>query len=143
MIRQSRHPHTQQFARQTNSAPVDELAAVDSVRADAIEPILDVMEELADQIAHIAAHGVEEFFAEDHVMRNAAVGALIRLGESAKRLPKLYVAQCSEINFTGMMKLRDVLAHKPNRIEWGTIWSVISEAMPYEAERIHERRTGL
>jgi uncharacterized protein with HEPN domain len=96
------------------------------------------MDDLFEQIAAIAEQGPERFYAADYIMGNAGIGALIRLGELAKALPMEYVRTYPDINYTGMKKARDKLAHLGDDVDWGMIWNAIACTVPDDATRHRE-----
>ena len=83
------------------------------------------MSEVFGDIYVIAGKGAEAFYAPDHVLRNAAAGALIRLGEQARQLPKSFVARQSHVRFADMVGMRNILAYKVRNVNWQTVWTTV------------------
>ena len=83
------------------------------------------MSEVFDDLLVIAGEGAEAFYASNHIVRNAAVGALIRLGEQARHLPKSFVAEQPHVRFSDMVGMRNILAHKFQKVSWQTVWTAV------------------
>lgn len=108
-------------------------------RHDELDATLQQIDEFFAQSAAIVARGRDAFFAEDFVLRNAAVGLIIRLGEAAKNLPSGYIAEHPEVHYRGLIRMRDAVAHRYDTTDWNLVWEAISTLHPRDAEA-HTRR---
>ena len=95
---------------------------------------LQRIDELFDLVEQIADQGAAQFFDPDTLLRQAAVGTLIQLGEAVKTLPTSYRRARASVNYQGMIRLRDKLAHLPGDVDWGLVWTVISERIPDDCD---------
>lgn len=135
MTAQPRHGASGRYLATTRSTPemvVSEettSAVSDAILTKALENITATF----DDLACIAERGREFFFAEDHIGCLAATGALIRLGEQAKRLGPDFIARNPEPGYSMMTKQRDFLAHNFRRVDWEAIWRTVTVAVPRAA----------
>lgn len=96
--------------------------------------------EIADYLADIMAAitEVEEFiegmsfddFAADKKTINAVIRSLEVLGEATKHIPLTYRHKHSEIPWSKMAGMRDVLIHDYMGVDLMTVWKVVQERMP-------------
>lgn len=96
------------------------------------------MSEVFDDILMIAGEGAEAFYNPNHIVRNAAAGALIRLGEQARHLPKSFVTAQPHLRFADMVGMRNILAHKFKKVSWQTVWTAVV-LCETEYAAVHER----
>lgn len=127
---QPRNRSTGQFEEHSHSRPEvalrsDPLAEWTASERRIILRSLRNMSEVFDDILVIAGEGAEAFYAPNHILRNAAVGALIRLGEQARQLPKSFVAAEPHVRFADMVGMRNILAHKFKKVSWQTVWTTV------------------
>lgn len=139
MSGQPRQPKSQQFGARRNTPPLSELLPAEE--QGFAEFVFDRMDELFDQIEVIAEEGAERFFAADYLLGNAAIGALIQLGELAKKLPRDFVDAHPETNYRGMAQLRDKLAHLHEHVDWGIVWNSVNSTVPRDAALHRRART--
>lgn len=59
------------------------------------------------------------------IVRNAAVGALVRHGEQTRHLPKSFVASQPQVRFADMIGMRTTLADKFWKVSWQTVWTAV------------------
>lgn len=97
----------------------------DRERAAILRALANLTEVFAE-IAVIADLGEKKFYGPGHLARNAAVGALIRLLEQARGLPKDFAAQQQPVlDYSAMVRMRNILAHGFEDVEWPTVWSTV------------------
>lgn len=109
-------------------------------RAANLDAILRQIDDLFDQSEAIVRRGEREFFADDFVLRNAAAGIVIRLGEAAKTLPREYVEAHPEVRYRQLIAMRDVVAHAYDSTDWHLVWAALAERHPEDA-RTHRSRS--
>lgn len=100
-----------------------------------LELTLAQMDDLFAQSSAIAKAGRDAFFADDFVLRNAAVGVIVRLGEAAKNLPNSYVLAHPEVRYRSLARMRDAVAHRYDTVDWELVWQAISSLHAGDADR--------
>lgn len=143
---QPRETQSGRFAHQQHSTP--EIALFPIVEAKEVDRLAQTLENISVSLAQlesIAERGHEEFFADDFVVRFAALMALVRLGEQAKHLDEAFVVENSAPRYPLMRKQRDFLAHKFRSVDWEMTWRTISRDVPQAAaaHRVVQHRYAL
>lgn len=85
-------------------------------------------------------------FCSDQRTRSAVQREVFVLGEAAKHLPEAIRARHGEVNWRGMVGLRDVLAHHYFRIDDAILWDVVRNELPWPVGEVagHRRKgTGM
>lgn len=96
--------------------------------------------EISDYIGDILAAitEIEEFtrgmsfveFSSDRKTTNAVIRSLEVLGEATKHIPSSFRNKNSEIPWSKMAGMRDVLIHDYMGVDLKTVWKVIQERLP-------------
>jgi len=96
--------------------------------------------EISDYIGDILAAitEIEEFtrgmsfveFSSDRKTTNAVIRSLEVLGEATKHIPSSFRNKNSEIPWSQMAGMRDVLIHDYMGVDLKTVWKVIQERLP-------------
>ena len=71
-----------------------------------------------------------ESFEEDLVTQDAVVRQLEIIGEAAKRVSKEFRSNYSDIPWSDMAGMRDVLIHDYIDVDFGVVWKTASEDIP-------------
>lgn len=71
-----------------------------------------------------------EDFLENRTVRRAVERNFEILGEAARRISTPFQAQYSDIDWGGIIGLRNVLAHQYEVIRYEVLWNVIVEHLP-------------
>lgn len=85
-----------------------------------------------------AARRVAEFitgldqsaFLKDHRTQDAVVRRLEIIGEAANRLTEPCRAASPAVPWSGLIGLRNVLAHQYDRVDYEIVWRVATETLP-------------
>ncbi len=72
----------------------------------------------------------EEDFIDNRIYQNSCSFALFQIGEAAKKIPFIITDDHPEVNWSGAARLRDIIAHKYEKIQLPRVWVVISEDIP-------------
>ncbi|MCF8057605.1 MAG: DUF86 domain-containing protein [Desulfocapsa sp.] len=78
----------------------------------------------------LAAIAEIEEFSFDRKTTNAVIRSLEVLGEATKHIPSSFRNKHSEIPWSKMAGLRDVLIHDYMGVDLKTVWKVIQERLP-------------
>lgn len=83
----------------------------------------------------------------DGMRYRAMKNALTELGESLKGIPEETHKEIAErhpnVDWRGMVGLRDVVTHQYHRIDMNLLWPVIDEELPALVEALEEERAAL
>lgn len=104
-----------------------------------LNDILDAIDWLAASTAGL----IYDEFAANRMLRQAAERNCEIIGEAAKGVPEEIRGKLVEVNWKGMMNLRDVVAHRYHRLDYAIIWDAIKNDLPADAKVIREYLTGL
>jgi len=84
---------------------------------------------------------------DDGMRYRAMKNALTELGEALKGLPEETQRDIAErhpdVDWRGMVGLRDVVAHQYHRIDMDLLWPVITIEMPALVEALEEERAAI
>jgi len=62
---------------------------------------------------------------KDAILRNIQV-----IGEAAKHIPGPLVTAYSDIDWSGIAGMRDIITHRYFRVDWHLLWTSIHEELP-------------
>ncbi|MDR2698416.1 MAG: DUF86 domain-containing protein [Candidatus Methanoplasma sp.] len=72
----------------------------------------------------------EEDFLSNRTYQNSCSFALFQIGEAVKRMPFIITDDHPEVDWSGAARLRDVIAHRYDKIDLPRVWVVITEDVP-------------
>ncbi|MFZ2088538.1 MAG: HepT-like ribonuclease domain-containing protein [Desulfobaccales bacterium] len=90
--------------------------------------VIHVLEEIA-RLEKFAAEGKEAFLSSD-LIRYAVLRSLQTLGESIKRLSERVKAAYPEVDWRGIVALRNLLVHDYLDIDPEEIWNIVALDAP-------------
>lgn len=107
-------------------------------RKDARLPktLADLSDVLAEAARFVGRVGTAERFLGDPDLMLAAEALVNRVGEIADRLPEGFHATHPEVDWSGIIGTRVLVAHHYERIEHRLIWEYLSVTFPDVAERL-------
>lgn len=73
---------------------------------------------------------------DDRLFRSAVERELFLIGEAAKALPADWRARHPEIDWRGMSRLRDLLAHAYFHVDPDMLWEIASSKIPQDIEKL-------
>ena len=78
-----------------------------------------------------ATMGMDEVsFSKDEVMQRAVVRSLEIIGEASKKVSDEYKFKYPEIDWKGMVGMRDKLIHHYFGVDYATVWDAIKTEIP-------------
>ena len=95
--------------------------------------IADYLNDIRNAIAEVEEFtlGMDyESFAADKKTVNAVIRSLEVLGEATKHIPESFRKKHSEIPWTNMAGMRDVLIHDYMGVDLRTVWNVVRKRLP-------------
>ncbi len=93
----------------------------------------DYLEDIAEAIEDIFSFTQSmtyEIFKSDKKTANAVIRSLEVLGEASKHIPDEFRKQHTDIPWSKMAGMRDVLIHDYMGVDIKTVWKVITERLP-------------
>jgi len=101
------------------------------LRSDRSEDAL--LTEMQESIGLIAVYvdGLSsETFATDHLRRDATAYRLLIIGEAARLLPPAIKDRLPDLDWRGMVSLRNRLAHDYGSADYEVLWAIASIEIP-------------
>jgi uncharacterized protein with HEPN domain len=86
--------------------------------------IEDIIEAI-DNIFEYTENMTMQIFVEDKKTRDAVVRNFEIIGEASNKLPKIFIEQNTQIDWSGLIGFRNVLIHKYFGVDYETIWEII------------------
>lgn len=106
-----------------------------------IDDYLSDMSEAINDIADFIESLTFEEFVADKKTTNAVIRSMEVLGEATKNIPMSVRDQYSDIPWSQMAGMREVLIHNYMGVDLMTVWKVITERLPdlkSEIEKINQ-----
>jgi uncharacterized protein with HEPN domain len=104
---------------------------------------LDDMIECCFDIQNFTAGIWFELFDETRVIRNATLRSLEVLGEAAKHIPPEVREQISDVEWSRIIGMRNVLAHDYSGVSMKIVWDVVQNKIPELERNLKEYRDSL
>src|ERR1051325_3466612 len=95
---------------------------------DNLERVLDIAEAIA-RIEKYAVRG-REAFESDELIQNWMVSHLQIIGEAARSFPEEFRTDHTEIPWTQIIGMRNILVHEYFGIDQEIVWSVVEKDLP-------------
>jgi uncharacterized protein with HEPN domain len=89
----------------------------------------DIRDAAHRAINHIT--GLEaETVADDPYLQDGVVRCLILMGEAAKNVSDAIKAEFPDVDWSGMIGLRNVLVHRYQEIDYLELWTIVNRDLP-------------
>lgn len=95
----------------------------------------DVRDAAHRAINHITGLDAETV-ADDPYVQDGVVRCLILMGEAAKNLREEVKAEFPEIDWSGMVGLRNVLVHRYQEIDYLELWTIVNRDLAPIVEKL-------
>jgi len=95
--------------------------------------MIDFLEHIQKELKFIVGHSESvsfEQFLKDDLINRAYLRSLEIIGEAAKKVPDEIRFKYKEVDWRGMMGLRDVLIHQYFQVDYQLVWQVIQHDIP-------------
>jgi uncharacterized protein with HEPN domain len=89
----------------------------------------DIRDAADRAIGHIGGLKAETI-ADSPALQDGPVRCLILMGEAAKSLSDHVREELSEIDWTGMIGMRNILVHRYQEIDYLELWTVVNRDLP-------------
>jgi uncharacterized protein with HEPN domain len=88
------------------------------------------MVEAAQKVVRFTEGRQIDSFLGDEMAYDATLRNLEILGEAAKNIPEEIRQRCPDVNWRGVVGLRDVLAHAYFALDDATLWKIVQSDIP-------------
>ena len=98
-----------------------------------VERWLDDLRQHGADAAYIVSKGrerYEEGSLEGRLLRNASERVLINVATVAERLPESYKAGHPSVDWRGLQRMRNLVAHHNDKVESTAMWSALQHRIP-------------
>ena len=98
-----------------------------------VERWLDDLRRHGADAAYIVSKGrerYEEDSLEGRLLRNASERVLINVATVAERLPESYKARYPSVDWRGLQRMRNLVAHHYDKVESAAMWSALERRIP-------------
>jgi uncharacterized protein with HEPN domain len=102
-----------------------------------ISCIRDIRDAAHRATFHIAGLSAEAL-AGDPYLQDGVVRCLILIGEAAKGVSVEGRAAFAEMDWSGMIGLRNILVHRYQEIDYGELWFIVNRDLPPIVEKFTE-----
>ena len=75
---------------------------------------------------------------DDRLFRSAVERELFLMGEAAKALPADWLARHPDVDWRGMMRMRDLLAHAYFHVDPEVLWEIAALRIPADLPRLRD-----
>lgn len=67
---------------------------------------------------------------EGRLLRNAAERVLINVATVAERLPESYTGRYPGVDWSGLRRMRNLVAHHYDKVDSGAMWAALTRRIP-------------
>lgn len=114
------------------------------LREDRIGRRLADLAEFAREAEYLTAKGRTAYFEDSPdgtILRNAGERILIKVATVAEKLPDEFKGSLPEIDWVGINRMRNLVAHHYDRVSDDLVWAALTIRIPHLAQTIAERAT--
>ena len=101
--------------------------------ADRIQRRLDDLARIGSEATYLAGKGREAYLADamdEAMLRNAGERILIKAATVAEKLPDAFKEQHPEVDWTGISRMRNHVAHHHNKVNDDLMWQALTVRIP-------------
>ncbi len=92
--------------------------------------LTDILDAAKMAISYVAGKTEEEFFA-DTQCQDAVIRRIEIIGEAAHRTSQHTKAKLPQLDWRGMIGMRNVMIHQYDNIDLVTVWDTIQNSLPF------------
>jgi uncharacterized protein with HEPN domain len=103
------------------------------VTADRIQRRLDDLARIGSEAAYLSGKGREAYLADTMdgaMLRNARERILIKAATVAEKLPGAFKAQHPDVDWTGISRMRNLVAHHYDKVNDDLMWQALTVRIP-------------
>ena len=100
---------------------------------DRIQRRLDDLVRIGSEAAYLASKGRDAYLADTMdgaMLRNAGERILIKAATVAEKLPDGFKAQHPEVDWTGIARMRNLVAHHYDKVNDDLMWQALTVRIP-------------
>jgi uncharacterized protein with HEPN domain len=103
------------------------------VTEDRLRRRLDDLNRFGAEAAYLTDKGREAYLADTMdgaMLRNAGERILIKIATVAEKLPDEFKSQHSDVDWTGISRMRNLVAHHYDRVNDDLLWQALTVRIP-------------
>lgn len=100
---------------------------------DRIQRRLDDLVRFTAEAAYVVSRGQAAYLAETMdgaLLRNAGERILIKIATVAEKLPEDYLTEHAHVDWTGIKRMRNLVAHHSDEVEDDLLWQALAVRIP-------------
>ena len=108
-------------------------------REGRVERRLGDLAEFVREAAYLTSKGREAYLAdsmEGALLRNAGERILIKVATVAEKLPQAFKDTCPDVDWQGINRMRNLVAHHYDRVSHDLVWTALSVRLPELGSRL-------
>lgn len=101
--------------------------------ADRVQQRLDDLARFGAEAGYLAEKGREAYLADTMngaMLRNAGERILIKIATVAEKLPTEFKAQYPEVDWVGISRMRNLVAHHYDKVNDDLLWQALTVRIP-------------
>jgi uncharacterized protein with HEPN domain len=121
------------------SSPEGSELPVGADREGRVERRLGDLAEFVREAAYLTSKGREAYLAdsmEGALLRNAGERILIKVATVAEKLPQAFKDRHPEVDWQGINRMRNLVAHHYDRVSHDLVWEALSTRIPGLGSRL-------
>ena len=108
-------------------------------REGRVDRRLGDLAEFVREAAYLTSKGREAYLAdsmEGALLRNAGERILIKVATVAEKLPQAFKDTCPDVDWQGINRMRNLVAHHYDRVSHDLVWAALSVRLPELGSRL-------
>ena len=108
-------------------------------REGRVDRRLGDLAEFVREAAYLTSKGREAYLAdsmEGALLRNAGERILIKVATVAEKLPQAFKDTCPDVDWQGINRMRNLVAHHNDRVSHDLVWTALSVRLPELGSRL-------
>ncbi len=108
-------------------------------REGRVDRRLGDLAEFVREAAYLTSKGREAYLAdsmEGALLRNAGERILIKVATVAEKLPQAFKDTCPDVDWQGINRMRNLVAHHYDRVSHDLVWTALSVRLPELGSRL-------
>ena len=108
-------------------------------REGRVDRRLGDLAEFVREAAYLTSKGREAYLADSMdgaLLRNAGERILIKVATVAEKLPQAFKDTCPDVDWQGINRMRNLVAHHYDRVSHDLVWTALSVRLPELGSRL-------
>ena len=86
----------------------------------------------------VRAAKTKDAFLADEVAQSAVAYCISVMGEAVKRISPEFQKSHTEVKWSDIAKMRDLLVHAYHRVNWNVVWDTVTNSIPETLDKIEK-----